>query len=206
MRVLVTWGSERGGTAGIGEMLAGDLRREGMDVAAAPANEVEAIDADAVIVGGALYANRWHPEARRFIERHIFELRQVPVWLFSSGPLDDSARDTEIPPTYEVSALMDRVGALGHATFGGALSPEATGFAAAAMAKEHSGDWRDPEDIRAWAHALATEMPAARPRPAVEPPGRPLHRVLFFTAPSAGRWRPPRCSRFPRPFTWSWCR
>jgi menaquinone-dependent protoporphyrinogen oxidase len=58
MRVLVTWSSKHGGTEGIGRMLAEALGAHGLDVVAAPVAEVGEVDGfDAVIVGGALYAN-----------------------------------------------------------------------------------------------------------------------------------------------------
>jgi len=89
-RVLVTWGSKRGGTAGIGQMLAEGLREHEIDAVAAPADAVKRLDGfDAVIVGGALYANRWPATVRRFVRRNVEPLRKVPVWFFSSGPLDE---------------------------------------------------------------------------------------------------------------------
>jgi menaquinone-dependent protoporphyrinogen oxidase len=105
MRVLVTWGSKRGGTEGIARMLADDLRSRGLEVDALPARRAARVRGfDAAVVGGALYANRWHASARRFIERRAADLRRVPVWLFSSGPLDDSADRGTTPPTVEVAA------------------------------------------------------------------------------------------------------
>jgi len=146
MRVLVTWGSKRGGTEGIARIVGEALQHEGLDVDVLPAQAAaKATSFDAVIVGGALYANRWHPAARRFVNRQEKRLRDVPVWFFSSGPLDDSAERTTIAPTRQVSVLMERVGAKGHATFGGRLTPDARGFPASAMAKKRSGDWRQPE-------------------------------------------------------------
>src|SRR5688572_1138025 len=139
MRVLVTWGSERGGTEGIARILAEALRRDGIDVEARPPERASPAGFDAVIVGGALYANRWHRKARRFVRRHLEALRRVPVWFFSSGPLDDSAEHDEIAATNQVAAMMARVGARGHVTFGGRLERDAKGFAARAMAKEHGG-------------------------------------------------------------------
>ena len=134
---------------------------------------------DAVIVGGALYSNRWVGSARRFVLRHVRELRRVPTWFFSSGPLDDSATRGQITPTKQVAILMERVGALGRATFGGRLAPDAKGFPAAAMAKTRSGDWRDPTQIREWATAIAGRLPAARPGTPIEQPGRsPLRLAL----------------------------
>ena len=78
--------------------------------------------------------------------------------LFSSGPLDESAHEHPIEPTHPVRKLMERAGARGHVTFGGALPEDAQGFPAKAMAKEHSGDWRHLEDAEAWGHELAAEL------------------------------------------------
>lgn len=184
MRVLVTWGSKLGGTAGIGEILAEKLRRAGFEVVARPAKEVRDLrEFNAVLVGGALYANLWHRDARRFVDRHEAALRRLPVWFFSSGPLDDSAeRGEEIPPTRQVRALMDRVGALGHATFGGRLSADTKGFPAEAMAKEHAGDWRNPARIGAWAEGIARGLPEAQPGTPVPVPGRSWARLVAYAA------------------------
>lgn len=172
MRVLVTWGSKRGGTMGIGETIADTLCAGGIDVVAMPVEKVKSLDGfAAVIVGGALYANLWPAPARRFINRNLDALRRVPVWMFSSGPLDRSADEQDIPPTRSVAILAERVGALGHVTFGGRLEPTATGFPARAMAKKHSGDWRNAERIREWAMGIAHALPAARPGAVTIQPG-----------------------------------
>ena len=128
MRVLVTFGSSRGGTQGLAEMVAEDLREEGFDVDVLPPRRLKRLDEyDAVIVGGALYASRWPREARRFVKRHTPELRRRLVYFFSSGPLDHSAAGGDIPPAKGVKALMERVGARGHITFGGRLLPRRQG-------------------------------------------------------------------------------
>jgi menaquinone-dependent protoporphyrinogen oxidase len=180
MRILVAWASRRGGTEGIAEIIADGLRGGGHDVIVGPAADftriIEAFDA--VIVGSALYANRWMRDALRFVTRNEAFLRSVPTWFFSSGPLDDSAQRGEIGPVRRVAAAMDRVGALGHVTFGGRLTPDAKGFVAHAMARTHAGDWRDPERIRAWTADIARQLPVARPRPAVVPPGGSLVRLV----------------------------
>lgn len=179
MRVLVTWASRRGGTAGVGQILAEELAGRGFDVAALPAHETGSLEGvDAVIVGGALYGNRWPRRATRFVNRHMAQLRKVPVWFFSSGPLDESADGDEIPPTTEVAVLAERVGANGHVTFGGRLEPAAKGFPARAMATKKSGDWRNPERIRTWAAALARELPNATPGRPIDHPAHSIGRLL----------------------------
>ena len=98
MRVLVTWSSKRGGTEGIGRIIGEELRARAFEVIAASVDDVRAVDSfDAVIVGGALYGNRWPRKMRSFVNRHERQLRKVPVWFFSSGPLDDSADREAIP-------------------------------------------------------------------------------------------------------------
>jgi len=168
MKILVTHGSERGGTAGIAARIGETLRGAGITADVLPAREVRDVGAyDAVLVGGALYAMLWHADARRFVLRHAGALRERPVWFFSSGPLDDSAVHADIPPTRQVQQLMDLVGASGHATFGGRLAPDARGFIASSMARTRAGDWRDEPHIDAWALRVARRVEAelARPEP-----------------------------------------
>jgi menaquinone-dependent protoporphyrinogen oxidase len=179
-RVLVTWGSKRGGTAEIARIIAAELRAQGVDVVEAPAEKARLDAVDAVVAGGALYANRWPSGLRRFLMRRVERLRAMPIWLFSSGPLDDSADLGDIPPVQDVAILSERLGARGHATFGGRLAPDAKGFPAAAMARKHAGDWRNFERVRAWAASIAAELPEAVPGLHAEPPARSLPRWLGF--------------------------
>ena len=158
MHVLVAYGSKMGGTAGIAELIGDALTDAGLHPDVMPVAEVFQLDrCDAVVIGGALYTGHWHRQARRFVRRHTDALRQRPVWLFSSGPLNGSAVE-EIPPVPQVEELARRIGARGHATFGGRLPADAKGFPASAMAKTHAGDWRDPDHIRGWAADVAMEL------------------------------------------------
>jgi menaquinone-dependent protoporphyrinogen oxidase len=161
MSILVAYGTKRGGTEGLANMVADALRQEGFTVEVAPARDVRAVQGyEAVVVGGALYAFRWNRDARRFVKRFARDLRRRPTYLFSSGPLDDSAVKAAIPPVKGVQKLMGKIGAHGHVTFGGRLAPDAKGFPAAAMAKKNSGDWRDPQHVRAWVHDIAAALRA----------------------------------------------
>ena len=151
MRIVVAFGSNEGGTQGLAEMLGSELHQCGHQVDVLPANAVpDLAPYDAVLVGGALYVFRWHADARRFVARHRAALRRRPVWLFSSGPLDDSAVKTDIPPVRFVRKTMKRIGARGHVTFGGRMLNESR--------RMPIGDWRDPDQVRQWAKLIDEEL------------------------------------------------
>jgi menaquinone-dependent protoporphyrinogen oxidase len=161
MRVLVVYGSKRGGTAGLAGMIGDALIADGLTVDVRPAwGTGSPVGYDAVIVAGSLYAKRWHRDARRFARRHANVLRGLPVWLVASGPLDDTAREANLPPVRHVTKVMDSIGARGQVTFGGRLEPDAKGFPASAMAKKMSGDWRDPRQVHEFATLVAHSIGA----------------------------------------------
>lgn len=171
MRVLVAYGSKRGGTAGLARAIGDVLVAQGHAVDVVSAREAASpASYDAVIVGGALYAMRWQRDAWRYALRHADELRAKPVWLFSSGPLDDTADTQDLPPVPRVRRLAAELGARGHVTFGGRLEPDARGFIASRMAKTHAGDWRDFERAAAWARGIAEALPTIPPSPRVQAP------------------------------------
>lgn len=156
-RVLVAYGSKNGGTAGIAGIIGTTLKGYGLAADVRPAGAVRSVDGyDAVIIGGALYANHWHREARRFVRRYATLLLGRPVWLFSSGPLDDSADTTDIPPVPQAAEAARLLQVRQHVTFGGQLTAGAKGFIARAMARNgRGGDFRNPERIRSWTRSIA---------------------------------------------------
>jgi len=159
MRVLVAFGSKRGGTAGLARMIADALTEQGCEVLVTPARDVHDIaGVDAVIIAGALYKNRWQRSARWLLWRQTAKLQMLPVWLVSSGPLNESAAERDIAPTPQVQKLVRRVNARGHVTFGGRLHPDARGFPARAMAKRKAGDWRDPAHVQRWVATVMAEL------------------------------------------------
>ena len=161
MKALVVHGSKRGGTQGLADMVGRALAEHGMDVTVRSAAEhvADVGSYDVVVVGGALYAGRWHKDARHFVRREAEALRGTKVWMFSSGPLGDdawTADDTE--PVAQARRAMAQVGAVAHQTFGGGLAPDAKGFPASAMAKKLAGDWRDEESVELWAKSIAASL------------------------------------------------
>ncbi|MFF1442794.1 flavodoxin domain-containing protein [Streptomyces sp. NPDC058295] len=161
--VLVTYGSTNGSTAQIAEAVAGVLRKDGLTVDALPAGAVTSVASyDAVVVGGGLYAGRWQKDARRFVRRHRHLLAERPVWFFSSGPLDASASERDIPPVRGVRRAMTRLSVQEHVTFGGCLEEGAKGRVAGMILRSgKGGDFRNFDAIETWAAGVARELTRA---------------------------------------------
>jgi len=162
-RVLIAYGTKNGATAEIAEWIAEELREQGLDTDVRSAAEVRDIAPyDAVVLGAGLYAGRWQRDAAGFARRHRQALTRRPVWLFSSGPLDASATERDIPAARGVARIVDRLDARDHVTFGGRLTEGAQGFIARQILKQgKGGDFRDREQIRAWAQRIAAELTGA---------------------------------------------
>ncbi|MFG2732235.1 flavodoxin domain-containing protein [Streptomyces canus] len=159
-KVLVAYGTTNGSTAQVAETIGEVLHKDGLTVEVLPARSVASVSSyDAVVVGGALYAGRWHKDARRFVRRHRRALAERPLWLFSSGPLDASASERDIPPVPGVQRAMTRLDAREHATFGGCLEEGAKGAVARMILRSgKGGDFRDFAAIQEWAARVAAEL------------------------------------------------
>jgi menaquinone-dependent protoporphyrinogen oxidase len=159
-RVLIVHGSKMGATAGIADLMAVAFADRGIEADVRPADLAPSPEPfDAVVVGGALYAGHWMAASRRWVQEHTAALRARPVWLFSSGPLDERAEHEPVPPVHEVEQLSWSIGARGHETFGGRLDREhAKGLVARLMARKMSGDWRDEPHIVAWTDEIADSL------------------------------------------------
>ncbi|MFD7553772.1 MULTISPECIES: flavodoxin domain-containing protein [unclassified Streptomyces] len=161
-RVLVAYGTKHGATAGIAEQIGKTLREDGLDAVVLPADHVHDVRAyDAVVLGGSLYAGHWSTKAKHCAERNADSLRHRPVWMFSSGPLDRSAEDRDVPPVAAVARQMQLLGAREHMTFGGSITARTPGFLAKTLTRQgKGGDFRNPERIKKWAHHISAELAA----------------------------------------------
>jgi menaquinone-dependent protoporphyrinogen oxidase len=167
MTVLVAYASKRGSTAEIAETIAATLRREGLGVCLERAEDVQSLDRyDAVVLGSAVYMKRWRGDARHFLKKHRKALRQVPFWVFSSGPVGDPSKDN--PEWMEPPKIASKVAELGgkdHVVFGGCLPAEPRGFVEKAMVEKipkEFVDRRDWAEIRDWAQQVSASLAAAR--------------------------------------------
>lgn len=188
MKVLVAYASRHGSTTAIASVIAATLRDAGLEVDCLHVDKAGELAAyDAFVLGSAVYANHWLPEARRFVVRHRRTLANRPSWMFSSGPLDDSALTTTIPAPRSIAALARSIGCGEHVTFGGRLARNASGVIASRLAKTHSGDFRDWSQIRHWAQRVGGEIrTSAVSHAPSEPPARwPLVALCLIVAATA---------------------
>ncbi|GAA1222388.1 flavodoxin domain-containing protein [Kitasatospora nipponensis] len=161
-RILVAYGSKHGATAEVAEEIGTVVREDGFEAVVVPAGEVQGVeDFDAVILGSALYAGHWQRDALNCARRNARALGERPVWLFSSGPVDSSAEQHEIAPVPAVAKEMEHLHARGHVTFGGSITAATPGWIAHALVRHgKAGDFRNPAQIRTWAHEITAELAA----------------------------------------------
>jgi menaquinone-dependent protoporphyrinogen oxidase len=160
MGVPVTAASKYGSTTEIAAKIADTLREEGFEAAVVPPEEVDALDGfEAVVLGSAVYAGHWLKPARELVERAGEALAARPVWLFSSGPIGDPPRPTEDP--VDVAEVVRATGARDHRVFAGRLEKKRLSFGERAIVvafRATEGDFRDWDDVAAWAQGIATSL------------------------------------------------
>lgn len=163
MKVLVTVGSKHGATEEIGQAIRDALAEHGHEAVAMPPDEVASLAGyDAVVIGSGIYAGRWVGEAKQFVEAHAAELKALPVWAFSSGPLGNPPKPDEVPA--DGVAMAEQSGAREHRIFAGKLDRSKLGFgerAIVGMVKAPYGDFRDWTTIHDWAEGIARSLTTA---------------------------------------------
>lgn len=172
MRVLVVYATKYGSTRGIAERIARTIEEAGHQAGAVPATHAGPLDGyDAYVIGSALYMFSWLKEAKDFVLHNRATLAAKPVWLFSSGPIgtaqtDAQGRDVrENAGPKELGELMAAVNAREHRVFFGAFDHTKLTVAhrvvyAMPAAKKLfiDGDFRDWDDIEAWAIKVAAAL------------------------------------------------
>jgi menaquinone-dependent protoporphyrinogen oxidase len=163
MKVLVAVASKHGSTREIAETIAQELQASGLSVDLREVGEVTHLDGyDAVVLGSAVYAGHWLLDAKHFAERLTNQLLELPVWLFSSGPVGDVDPQPLDDPN-QLAASMADVKVRDHHVFVGKIDFARLGWAERMVVKAFKspiGDFRDWNEIRDWARGIAYELRA----------------------------------------------
>ena len=161
MRVLVVVASRHGSTLELAQAMGQTLRSRGVTAEIHGADEVPASgpgsveDFDGVVLGSALYSQRWLEPAAWFVAEHTLALRRRPVWLFSSGAVGNP--DMHLGPV-ELDELRELTGAREHRVFPGRLDENELDAQERRVVDElgaGGGDYRDWAAVRAWAAHVA---------------------------------------------------
>jgi menaquinone-dependent protoporphyrinogen oxidase len=153
--ILVAYATKHESTHEVADAIAARMRVRGASVEVRPVAEVETLEPyGAVILGGALYAGRWHRAARRFVDRHRDALAHVPLAVFAMGPLTLESREVESSRRQLERALakVPELSPVSLRIFGGALDPDRLPFP---LSRMEGADARDWDAISAWAEQLA---------------------------------------------------
>jgi menaquinone-dependent protoporphyrinogen oxidase len=82
-RILVTYASRTGTTAGVAEAIGKTLAESGAQVDVLPVTDVKCLTPyRAVVAGSAINAGKWLPEAMQFVQTHRAALAQNPFAAF----------------------------------------------------------------------------------------------------------------------------
>jgi menaquinone-dependent protoporphyrinogen oxidase len=160
--VLVAYATKHESTAEIAERIAAAMRDAGRAAEARPASEVDDLSGySAVVLGSAVYAGRWRREARAFARRNEHALQEMPVWLFSSGPIGAPEEHPTAPTPHVAEKLVRQLRAREHVMLGGRVPADPGNFVERAMLKNTPPEERDARDwpaIEAWARDVADQV------------------------------------------------
>ena len=165
MKILVAVASKHGATAEIAEAIGRTLEEAGLEVTVVAAAEVTTLDPfAAAVIGSGVYAGHWLKAARALVDRHETELKEIPVWLFSSGPLGDPLKPQD-DDAVNVDGIIATTRAVDHRLFAGALDRNQLTFSEKAIiraVRAADGDYRDWDAIEAWAREIVVALQAGQ--------------------------------------------
>ncbi len=166
-KILVAYATAHGSTTGIARIIGETLSSPKRPVDIIPVEQIQQLDPyEAVVIGSAIHGGRWLPSAADFIAQNREKLNRIPVAYFLVGLMIN--RNTE-----DARKLVSNFLAIERKM----VNPVAEGhFLGAFNAKDHplieglgfrlfqaycglgfrSGDYRQPDVIRAWTEGIRT--------------------------------------------------
>ena len=160
--ILVAYATKRESTHEVADAVAARLRELGHAVDVRLAPRIGTLEPyRAVVLGGALYAGRWHSDARHFLAKHRDELTRIPIAVFALGPLKLEPKDVEgsRPSSTTPSPRSTSSSPFRHHL----RRRDRPGEAALPFNRMDAADARDWDAIRSWADEIASGSRRVRP-------------------------------------------
>jgi menaquinone-dependent protoporphyrinogen oxidase len=168
-KILVTYASRAGSTAGVAEAIGKTLSEDGTQVDVLPMNEVKDLSPyQAVVAGSAIRGSKWLPEAMDFIQAHRAELvtkRFAEFTVCITLAMSNSEQYRQAVSKW-VEPVRAQVKPLSEGLFAGMLDFNKLPFnwdtlmlrLTVALGIFPRGDHRDWNAIRAWAESLKPRL------------------------------------------------
>lgn len=161
MRILVAAASKHGATWDIACAIGDTLAVWGIHVHVAHMEDVNDLSHyDGFVLGSAVYTGRWLKQASVFVRDHAAEFTGRPVWLFSSGPLGFPLKPHE-GKAVNIRRIAELVRPREHRIFAGRLKKRRLNLTEkiiATAARAPQGDFRNWDEIHAWAAGIAQSL------------------------------------------------
>jgi len=163
-KILVTYASQGGSTAGIAEAIGRALSNNGAGVDVLPVKAVADLSLyRAAVIGSAVHSGKWMPEAAAFVDQNQAALRRMPTAVFQVCMMLATGNEQyrRMVPGW-LDPLHDQLHAAAAGSFAGALWPDRwpkltdrLGLRIfLATIKLKAGDYRDWDAVRAWGESL----------------------------------------------------
>jgi len=160
MKILLTSSSKHGSTDEVAAVIAERLRASKIDVDIQRPEDVDGVDDyDAFILGSAVYMTKWTQEAVDFTRRFHEPLKARPVWAFSVGL--SGLPKGKVSDPMRIGPVLLAIDPEDHVTFPGRFDPSKLSLRERSIARlggASEGDYRDWDQVRQWADAIATSL------------------------------------------------
>jgi menaquinone-dependent protoporphyrinogen oxidase len=171
VKLLIAYASKHGSTAEIARMIGETLRINGMQNDVRTVQEVEDLaEYNALILGSAMYAGEWMDDALDFLHKYQSSLIDMPLWLFSSGPVGEGD-PLQLLDGMAVPESVDRLTAnldvREKQVFHGKIDLRKLTLAEMMLFKSvgaRTGDYRQWDMIKLWSQSIRDELVATLER------------------------------------------
>lgn len=163
--ILVSYASKHGSSAEIAQAIGETLRHNGYSVDVLPVEQIGIVRKyDAVILGSAIYLGRWLKEAVSFLRTSSRSLQDIPLYIFSSGPIGEGD-PVELMDGFtipqDVKDLTATMKLRDVRVFHGKIDLRKLSLAELMLFKSvgaQTGDFRKWDAIKLWAEHISDEL------------------------------------------------